>query len=100
MKVFVAGISALDFYRKVYHADRAPGLRGLASSADCDFAYKDEDVWSLLPTWVTPEFTKMENGRIHILTSSPYNRTFSRIRARFDCDGRIGLHSRQLENPS
>ena len=78
MKAVIAGISALDFYRKVYPADRAPDPPGLLHNIDFSYAYRDDDVWSLLPSWVTPDFTALENGRVHLLTNSASLRASSK----------------------
>ena len=79
MAIFITGISALDFYRKVYPVNRAPGLSAFQPDGTTEFAYKDEDIWSLAPPWVTPSFTAPENGRIHLLTNAVSKRASSRL---------------------
>ena len=80
MKLFITGISALDFYRKTYPLNRAPGLSpyGTITERTVDFAYKDDDVWSFAPSWVTPGFLKPEQGQLHVLASSAANRSSSK----------------------
>lgn len=89
MKLFITGISALDFYRKLYPADRAPGLSAynLTEESDDCFAYKDADVWSLAPSWVTPAFLEPENGCLHMLTKSAAHRASSKTVVSHVCSG-------------
>ena len=103
MKLFITGISALDFYRKTYPAYRAPGLSsyGSITKHTIDFAHRDDDIWSLAPSWVTPDFLAPENGRLHVLVNSAAKRTTSKTVAShvwsnhlpagscFDCNGDV-----------
>ena len=69
MKLIISHYSAADFWRKVYPANRRPSNPALPPNS-AETVWTSEDVWSLAPLWVTPEFVAPENGILHSLALS------------------------------
>lgn len=69
MKLIISHFSAANFWRTVYPANRRPAHTSDPPSPN-EIATTAEEVWSLAPEWVTPQFLLPENGILHTLALS------------------------------
>ena len=69
-------MSAADFWRVVYPANRVP-QQSEDTLEDTCLACNEEDVWQLAPSWVTPRFLEPEGGVLHVLVESQEKRRLS-----------------------
>lgn len=80
MKLIVSHISAAEFWRKVYPADRAP-MRNFTSYIfePEEIAFSEKDIWPLVPSWITDDYLRSTQGVLHTLhlTKGKGRRTLS-----------------------
>lgn len=68
--------TSLEFWRRIYPADRKP--HGPNNPAFNDVAKSQHEIDELLPNWVTPEFLEPLGGKVHVLSfNSAERRTTS-----------------------
>ena len=90
--ILIAFVSALDFWRLVYPLDKKPAA-ALKMLPDLTPASLDADVWSLAPSWVTPQFLLPEDGVLHTLSFKSSSRRRSASHKQHAWSTRIPEHS-------
>jgi len=66
MNIYISHMTAVWFWRTVYHNDRSPA-GALWSAELLDPCVTAEDIWSYMPSWATSSFTALVDGRIDVL---------------------------------
>ena len=79
MNIYLSHMTAVWFWRTVYPADRSPS-EALWSADFKDACFSADDIWAMVPSWVTPEFCALVNGRIDVLVPLPEQRWQSATR--------------------
>ena len=77
MELFIGGQTSLDFWRLVYPTDRTPKATAYISP-HAQFAFREDDAWSLAPKWLDDSFLNAGSGKLHILVFDQRHRRRSR----------------------
>ena len=96
MDLIVSHMSSVDFWRHAYPPHKELKPPPTSPQLADELAVNDADVWSLAPSWVTPEFLEPEGGVLHVLAREGASRRTARHHVAHQWSGPIpngGLYS-------